>query len=208
MALALQGKPQELNPAKRKDKPNMKKTNDEDILRMFCEEGHTKRAIARHFEVSEQYIGKRLKQLEAFSLPESYRKLTLKQKKYALARIEGKSKTDSAMEAYETKDRNSAKALGHNLSKDPDVNLAISELMAQEGLTRRYRVQRLKAMIDCSDLNVCGRGLDIANKLTGEYAPQQIETITGDEIRALLDSIAPIKEVNVIEIETIEEKPD
>ena len=105
----------------------MKRVNDEEMQTMF-EKGQTKRAIANHFGVSEQYIGKRLKQLEAYRLPESVQKLTDKQKKYALARVEGKSKTDSAMEAYDTKDRDSAKALGYTLSKEPDINTAIHDL--------------------------------------------------------------------------------
>lgn len=166
---------------------NMKKTNDSEMLTMF-EQGQTKRAIANHFGVSEQYIGKRLKQLEAFRLPESFQKLTEKQKKYALARAEGKSKTDSAMLAYDTKDKDSAKALGHNLSKEPDVNIAIQDLLAQEGIPRRRRIQRLRDMIECSDMSAVGRGLDMANKLTGEYAPEVTENITLADIRWLIET--------------------
>lgn len=190
------------------EKSNMRKTNDEEIQRMYFQEGQTKRAISKSFGVSEQYIGKRLKQLEAFRLPDSFQKLTVKQKKYALARVEGKSKTDSAMEAYDTKDRTSAKALGHTLGNDPDITLAITDLMAQEGLTRRYRVKRLKDMVDCNDLNICGKGLEMANKLSGEYAPQNIDMITEVEIRTLIAMVTGqvTPDANVIESEDTTQK--
>jgi transposase-like protein len=151
----------------------MRKTNDEEIQRMYSTEGQTKRAIAKHFGVSEQYIGKRLKQLEAFRLPDSFQRLTVKQKKYALARAEGKSKIDSAMEAYDTKDKNSAKALGYTLSKDPDVDVAIQDLLAQEGIPRRRRIQRLRDMIESQDLSIVGKGIELSCKLTGDFAPEK-----------------------------------
>lgn len=167
----------------------MRKTDDAEIQRMYSEEGKSKREIARHCGVSEQYIGKRLKQLEAFKLPDSFQRLTTKQKRYALARIEGKSKTESAMEAYDTKDRASAKALGHTLSREPDVNVAILDLMAQLGISRRQRIERLKDMIHCSDMSVVGKGLDISFKLGGEYSPEKIEAYTSADIRALIASL-------------------
>jgi len=179
----------------------MKRVNDEEMQTMF-EKGQTKRAIANHFGVSEQYIGKRLKQLEAYRLPESVQKLTDKQKKYALARVEGKSKTDSAMEAYDTKDRDSAKALGYTLSKEPDINTAIHDLLAQERIPRRRRIQRLKDMIECSDMNVVGKGLDMANKMTGEYAPLQVDmTLTDEMIVKWIDCAVEMAKANAIEIE-------
>ncbi len=167
----------------------MKRVNDEELKKMFEEEGKTKRAIAKHFDVSEQYIGKRLKQLEAFRLPESFERLSVKQKKYALAIAEGKNQTDAAMTAYNCADRTSAKALGCKESKDPDVAIAISDLLHQEGIGRRKRIQRLRDMIECQDLSIVGKGLDMANKLVGEYAPQQVEIISDSEIRLLLDNL-------------------
>lgn len=171
----------------------MKKTNDEEMQRMFSEEGKTKRNIAKYFGVSEQYIGKRLKQLEAFRLPDSLQKLTDKQRKYALARAEGKSKTDSAMEAYDTKDKDSAKALGHNLSKDPDINLAIQDLLAQEGIPRRRRIQRLRDMIESQDLSIAGKGLDLSFKLTGDYAPEKIDSFVDYRSLNLSATLADLK---------------
>ena len=189
--------------AKRKDKPEMKKTNDEEILAMFCEKRLTKRAIAKHFGVSEQYIGKRLKQLEAVRLPESFQKLTDKQKKYALARVEGKSKTQSAMEAYTTGDRDSAKALGHTLSRDPDINLAIQDLLAQKGIPKRRRIQRLRDMIECADLSIAGKGLDLSFKLAGDYTPERVENYSLADIRLLVKMAEDdIKKAEVIEIKT------
>lgn len=172
----------------------MKRVNDNEMQTMFKEK-QTKRAIAKHFGVSEQYIGKRLKQLEAFKLPDSFQSLTVKQKKYALARAEGKSKTDSAMEAYDTKDKDSAKALGHNLSKDPDVNIAIQDLLAQEGIPRRRRIQRLRDMIECPDLSIAGRGLDLSFKLTGDYAPEKIDAFVDYRSLNLSATLVELKEL-------------
>ena len=72
----------------------------------------------------------------------------------------------------------------------PDIGLAIQDLMAQEGITRRRRIQRLRDMIECPDLSVAGKGLDMSFKLSGDYSPERIEIITDVEIRALLASIS------------------
>lgn len=49
-------------------------------------------------------------------------------------------------------------------------------------------------MIECCDLAIAGRGLDMEFKLAGDYAPQQIEVISPVEIRALIASIMILNE--------------
>jgi hypothetical protein len=146
----------------------MRKTNDREIIRMH-DEGKTGVEIAAHFAVSPAAISKRLKRLLPAREPESFDKLTDKQKKWVLAKAEGKSNTSAAMEAFDVTSRESAKAVGHKLAQDPDINLALTDLMAQEGITRRHRVQRLRAAIDHPDPNVSLKGLDQGWRLEALY---------------------------------------
>lgn len=146
----------------------MRKTNDLEIIRMH-DEGKTGVEIAAHFGVSSAAVSKRLKGLLPAREPESFGSLTDKQKKFVLAKAEGKSNTSVAMEAFDVTSRDSAKAIGHELVQDPDIKLALSDLMAQEGLTRRHRVRRLRDAIDHPDPNVSLKGLDQSWKLEGLY---------------------------------------
>ncbi len=146
----------------------MRKTNVQEIIRMR-DEGKTGVKIAAHFGVSPAAISKRLKRLLPVSEPESFGKLSDKQKKFVLAKAEGKSNTSAAMEAFDVTSRESAKAMGHKLAQDPDINLALTDLMAQEGLTRRHRVRRLRDAIDHPDPNVSLKGLDQSWRLEALY---------------------------------------
>ena len=171
----------------------MRLIDDKAMLEML-DQGLSQKQVAGHFKVSEAAVSKRLKRLRAYQLPESFDKLTLKQQKFALSVAEGKSQTTAAMEAFDCADRTSGKALGSRMMKDPDVSIAIQDLLHQEGLGRRDRIRRLKALVMSKDLSVAGKGLDMAFKIAGEYAPEQIDikarslTIHADieAIRALM----------------------
>ena len=152
----------------------MKLINDEIMMEML-NNGFSQKDVAQRFSVSEAAVSKRLKRLRAYQLPESFDKLTLKQQKFALSVAEGKSQTAAAMEAFDCADRTSGKALGSRMMKDPDVSIAIQDLLHQEGLGRRDRIRRLKALVMSKDLSVAGKGLDMAFKIAGEYAPEQID---------------------------------
>ena len=152
----------------------MRLIDDKAMLEML-DQGLSQKQVAGHFRVSEAAVSKRLKRLRAYQLPESFDKLTLKQQKFALAVAEGKSQTTAAMEAFDCADRTSGKALGSRMMKDPDVSIAIHDLLHQEGLGRRERIRRLKALVMSKDLSVAGKGLDMAFKIAGEYAPEQID---------------------------------
>ena len=165
-------------------------------LQAMLKDGRSQAYAARHFRVSEAAVCKAIKRMKAGELPSSLGKLTGKQRVFALNMAEGRNATESAMVAYDCKSREVAKALGSRMAKEPDVNLAIQDLMAQEGIPKRRRVQRLRDMIECRDLAIAGRGLDIGFRLAGDYAPQQVEVITAQEIRALIASIplSPVEE--------------
>jgi hypothetical protein len=47
--------------------------------------------------------------------------------------------------------------------------------MHQVGIGRRRRIERLRDLIEANDLGIVAKGLDMANKLTGDYAPEKID---------------------------------
>ncbi len=151
----------------------MRKVDDFKLIEML-KNGVQQKEIAAYFKVSPSYITKRKGQLEAVKEPESFSHLTDKQKQFALCKAEGRTNTDAAMIAFDVTSRESAKVLGCNTMKDPDVTTAIQDLLYQEGLGRRKRIKRLRDIIEAKDLGIVAKGLDMANKLTGEYAPERI----------------------------------
>jgi predicted transcriptional regulator len=164
-----------------------------DQLKEMLKNGQSQADCARHFEVSEAAICKAVKKMNAAVLPESMEKLTKKERNFVLNLAEGKSPTESAMTAYDCKSRDVAKTLGCRMAKDPDISTAFSDIMAQEGIPKRRRIQRLSDLIECNDLSAVSRGLDMSWKLDGSYAPVQSENLTLIDIRALIATIPPAK---------------
>jgi hypothetical protein len=168
----------------------MRKTDDEVILRMKAE-GATGKAIAAYFQVSEAAISKRLKRLRPIQEPVSFANLTDKQKRFVLLKAEGKTNTSAALEAFDATTRAAAKTIGSVLMKDPDVSKAIQEIMAEEGLTRRHVVRRLRDLVDHPDGNIAIKGIDVANKLSGDYAPEKRDVrVAVGEIRVFKTSFS------------------
>jgi hypothetical protein len=64
--------------------------------------------------------------------------------------------------------------MGWQLMQKGDIQTAVAELMQEEGLTRRYRVQKLRTHIDHPDPNVSLKGLDQAWKLDGAYVEKHV----------------------------------
>ena len=183
-----------------------------DVLQQMLSEGKTQRECAAFFGVSDAAISKVVKRWEeeklAGQMPESLKKLTPKQQKFVLALAGGKSRTAAAMEAYEAGTLGSAKAMGQKLMHEPDVALAISDLMAQEGLSRRARIKRLSDIVNAKDLAIASRGLDLSFKLDGSYAPTQVDVAVYDaqgvsqainEIRAMLKEAEEAKTIDITE---------
>ena len=125
----------------------MKKINYNELQEML-KGGKSQADCARHFQVSEAAICKAVKRLKATEVPPSMERLTEKEKKYVLNRAEGKNKTESALAAFECGSRDVAKTLGYRLAKDPDIEQALSDIMAQEAIPRRRRIQRLRDLIE------------------------------------------------------------
>jgi len=144
-----------------------RKTDDNIILQML-REGKTQKAIAEHFQCSGAAICKRLKKLLS-SKPASLEKLTEKETKFVLAIAQGKTQTQAAVDSYECSSLDSAKSIGYQKMQEPDIQFAVAELMQRNGLTRTYRVRKLKNHIDHPDPNVSLKGLEQSWKLDGAY---------------------------------------
>jgi DNA-binding CsgD family transcriptional regulator len=143
-----------------------RKTDDETILKML-EDGHTQKEIAEHFGVSPAAICKRVARLSAY--PKTLKELSPKEQRFAVSVAEGKSQTQSAIEAYDVSSMGSAKSLGSQLMKKPRVNAAISELMEYHGMGRSYRVQKLKEHLDSPDPVISLKSLEISYKADGTF---------------------------------------
>lgn len=150
----------------------MRKTDDNVILKML-REGETQKAIAEHFNVSGAAICKRVKKL-LNKKPESFERLTNKEQRFALSVAEGKTQTQAALDSHECSSLDSAKSMGYQLMQKPDIQTAVAEIMQEEGLTRRYRVQKLKGHIDHSDPNVSLKAMDQSWKLEGAYTEKHV----------------------------------
>ena len=159
-----------------------RKTDDKVILQML-NDGKTQKEIAEHFNVSGAAICKRVKKL-LNKKPESFENLTEKEQNFALAISEGKTQTQAALDSHDCSSLDSAKSMGYQLMQKPDIQIAVSELMQEGGLTRRYRVQKLKTAIDHPDPNVSLKGLDQSWRLDGAYKEEHVHVhMTYDEMK-------------------------
>jgi hypothetical protein len=84
------------------------------------------------------------------------------------------TQTGAAMTAFDVTSRASAKSLGCTLMTKFDIQLAVAELMQQQGLTRASRGRKLKQHVDDRDPNVSLKALDQSWKLEGAYTEKHI----------------------------------
>lgn len=174
----------------------MRVTNDNTILKML-KNGKTQKEIAAHLGVSAPAICKRVKRL--LPPPESLQELTEKEQAFAVAISKGMTQTDAAMTAFDVTSRVSAKSLGCNLMTKPDIQVAVADLMQQQGLTRTYRVRKLKQHVDNRDPNVSLKALDQSWKLDGAYSEKHVNLNINyedfdKEIEAIDAEIAELEE--------------
>jgi transposase len=144
---------------------------DDNIVLQLLREGKNQAQIAKHFKVSPVAIHKRLKKI--LPKPQSLKNLTPKEQKFVVAVAEGKSRTQAAMDSFDVSTRASAKAMQNVLMQKDDIKIAIAELMDIFGLTRGYRINKLKSHIDHIDPGVSLKGLDMSFKLDGLYAAEK-----------------------------------
>ena len=111
-----------------------RKTTDQDIFRAMehIDRGNiTQKEIAAELGVTPSALNQRIKKLRAQAVPVSFQSLTDKQKRFALAKVEGKTNLEAVKSAYDVTSNESAKSMATVLLHDPDVNLAIADLLAK-----------------------------------------------------------------------------
>lgn len=179
-----------------------KKKIDDNVLLEMYRNGIPQKDMAKHFGVSEPAISKRLKRIlpQPESL-ESLQILTPPQQNFVLEKAKGATDINAALASFNCTSPNSAKALGHKLMKRNDIQLAVSEVMQQEGLTRRRRVRKLAQHINNADPNISLKALDQSWKLDGAYAPEQHQHLH----LSVRDIPAEIDEINA-EIQALEQE--
>jgi len=64
----------------------------------------------------------------------------------------GSTQTQAALQSYECGTLPSAKSLASQLMAKPEISLAITELMQEAGLTKRYRLNKLRQIVDIPPL--------------------------------------------------------
>lgn len=138
----------------------------------------SQKECAEHFQCSGAAICKAAKKLKAADVeePPTFAALTDKEKKFVIGKVvEGKTNTQAAQSAYEVTSLDSAKSLGYTMMQNPKIQESIAEIMNLNGLTKENRIQLLSKWAHCKDGNISLKALDQSWKLTGDYAPLQID---------------------------------
>ena len=143
-----------------------RRINDTELLQLV-EKGLSQKKIAELMNVSPAAICKRLKRLRPEPMPESFRRLTPQRQMFILEKLKGKGNVAAAESAFNVSTKESAKSIAKQLMRDPDVQVALNDLMSQEGIGRRRRIQRLRYLIEHSDPGIVAKGLDLSFKLDG-----------------------------------------
>lgn len=143
----------------------MKKIIDSELMNM-ADRGDPQNVIAKYFEVSEAAVSKRLKRLrQQAATSDVMNNLTAKEQRFVAEICSGTSQTKSAIAAFDVGSIDSAKSIGNRLMKDSDIQLAISTIMEERGLSRTHLITRLKQHVDCADAQVSIRGVEMGLKL-------------------------------------------
>jgi len=157
-----------------------------ELLKMLVE-GKSGVEMAAYFQVSPAAVCKAIAKHKPVVLPESFDKLAEGKKRYVIAR-QTMSKTDAAQQAYSC-ERTSARTLGAKLDRDPDVSVALADLLHQSGAGRRVRMQRLSDVIFSPNLSEASRGIELAAKICGDMGPEIEVNVSIEQIRSLLQLI-------------------
>ena len=143
-------------------------------LMSLLDQGLSQKAAAGRLGVSPAAVSKRMKRMP----PTSFSKLSPKQRKFVEGRAKGLSQTESVCQAYDVNSRDSAKALGHTLSKNTEISTALADLMEHHGIGRSRRVQKLAQHIENLDATVSLKALDTSFKIDGYQTKSDAQEIT------------------------------
>lgn len=147
-----------------------RKIINDDKLKDLLKQGKSYRKIGKELGVSAVAICNRIKRLGLLALPKSLENLTHKEQKFALAMAEGKSRISAVMETYDVTSRESAKALQNTLMKNPEIRIAIDDLMEIKGIGRGFRIDKLGEHMKSHDPVISLKALDMGFKLSGDEA--------------------------------------
>lgn len=146
---------------------------DDRLLIALINQGVQQKEIAERMGVTPPAICQRLKVLTRTVEPESLKKLTDKERRFVIEKAKGLTNTQAVVNSYEVTSLKSAKAVGSNLMKKPEIRGAIDDLMENEGIGRRERVRKLKRFMDDPNSHVGIKALDIGFKLGNDYPAQR-----------------------------------
>jgi hypothetical protein len=152
--------------------------NDAKLTELY-RQGMPLKEIGKELGVSHVAIHKRAKRLNLSRLPEAFKPLTEKERQFCLTVAGGQSRINAVMATYDVVNRNSAKALQHTLMKNPEIRLAIDELMEQKGIGRDFRITKLGEHIQSPDPVVSLKALDMACKIADDAGERTKGTIEG-----------------------------
>ena len=148
-----------------------KKISDIELLTKKGE-GLTGVQLAAYFNCSTAAISKRLKRLNpatpAVIVPKAIDALTPKQAQVVKRIARGESGTNAVSQSFDTTTRNSAREIARKLLNMPQVQLALSEELERAGLSRSYRVTKLREAVDHPDPSTSLKALSLAFNLADE----------------------------------------
>jgi predicted transcriptional regulator len=168
-----------------------RKIVENDVLIQLSEQGFSGKEIAAQTGISPAAVSKRLARirLQQQEPPESFSRLTTKQQRMVAEMATGKNQTDACMTAYDCIDRRSAKALAAKVMRDEDMHVALGDLLAQEGIGRRRRVQRMAELIESRDTSAVCRMLELAAKMDGSLIERVEIGYCAEDLRKLFELI-------------------
>lgn len=188
------------------------RVDDDELLKMLYNRVSQK-DIAKFFGVSssaityrKQYLKeKRPKELSTAlrMLPDSVQKLAPGKRRFAIAKAGGLTKTEAAKESFNCGTNHDATNIGIQLSKEPDIELAITDLLAQEGLSRRTRIQTLKNHVESINPDTSLKALDQTFKLENLYKSGEVTSLnfsfTQLIVQADKEALTELKEEKLVE---------
>lgn len=122
----------------------MPPTISETELLTLIESGMLQKDVAATLGCSPAYVSKVMKKIRKRDrCSRELEPLSPEKRDYVLHRLSGKSKADAAAESFNVTTRQSAAQTGYAVEKAPDVQRALTEIMAEEGLSRRSIIRRL-----------------------------------------------------------------
>ncbi len=172
-----------------------RKIDDERLLEL-AGQNFSQKEIAAEFGCSQFAVSKRLKRLTP-PPPSKLDDLTPQQAAFSQRVAAGMSPTAAAFETYDCTTRDSAKQIGKKLMAIDDVRGSIEELMTDCGLTRGYRIRKLKQHIDNVDPGLSLKALDLSFKVAGDMVERVEHTVDIESARLWIRSV----QLPTIEIE-------